>query len=183
MYRMQSKWLDASVHAAAYHMQRPLYDKIRPPSYCEFHHLNEEFLTRDRERLKFRHVDGKISSKRAVLRSIETVKAQDLRRRSRKPKNDDDSKRRSTCVLGVDDHLDPTPVLNSGRKHNRMTIRQFEQASTVFHQNTENEDGDSEMPTKNDEDNESTPRKPVPQFLSGPPRLDGNWGSLFDELV
>ena len=66
-----------------------------------------------------------------------------------------------------------------------MTIRQFEQAS-LPHQNNENEDvGDpiarNETVANNDEDNESTPRHEVPKFLSGPARLDGNWGSLFDD--
>ena len=52
IYRMMSKWMDAAVHVAGYHMQSTQYDTIKPPSFRQYPDLNAEFLTRDRERFK-----------------------------------------------------------------------------------------------------------------------------------
>ena len=49
IHHMMSKWMDAVVHTAAYHMQSTQYDAIKPPSYSDYAYLDHEFLTRDRE--------------------------------------------------------------------------------------------------------------------------------------
>lgn len=77
VHQMMSKWMDAVVHTAAYHMQNRKFDHIKPPSFYEYHDLNALFLTRDRERT----VPSTASSvkestrvhDRAIKKSIETV--------------------------------------------------------------------------------------------------------------
>lgn len=50
IHHMMSKWLDATVHTACYHMQCAHYDQIKPPSFFDYPELNAYYLTRDRER-------------------------------------------------------------------------------------------------------------------------------------
>lgn len=75
-YTMMSKWMDATVHTASYHMQSENYNNIKPPSFYDYHYLDKHFLTRDRERI--RESDrgthhGIMNRKRMVTRSINQV--------------------------------------------------------------------------------------------------------------
>ena len=47
VYNMQSKWMDASIHTAVYHLQCDHFKSIQPPSFNDYHELNAKFLTRD----------------------------------------------------------------------------------------------------------------------------------------
>jgi hypothetical protein len=49
-HHMMSKWMDACTHMAIYHLQCDHYLDIKPPSYFQFPELNQLYLTRDRER-------------------------------------------------------------------------------------------------------------------------------------
>eukprot|EP00978_Attheya_sp_CCMP212_P008998 scaffold21187_cov54-Attheya_sp.AAC.3 len=48
-HHFMSKWLDATVHTATFHMQQSHYNAIKPPSYWDWPDLNKFNLTRDRE--------------------------------------------------------------------------------------------------------------------------------------
>ena len=50
VHQMMSKWMDATVHAAVYHLQCDHFQDVKPPSYFEYAELNHLYLTRDRER-------------------------------------------------------------------------------------------------------------------------------------
>lgn len=50
VHSMQSKFMDATVHAAVFHMQSDKLRGMRPPSFYEWEELNGGRLTRDRER-------------------------------------------------------------------------------------------------------------------------------------
>eukprot|EP00542_Grammatophora_oceanica_P022122 CAMPEP_0194033986 /NCGR_PEP_ID=MMETSP0009_2-20130614/6433_1 /TAXON_ID=210454 /ORGANISM="Grammatophora oceanica, Strain CCMP 410" /LENGTH=601 /DNA_ID=CAMNT_0038674721 /DNA_START=104 /DNA_END=1912 /DNA_ORIENTATION=- len=52
-HQMMSKFMDATMHMAAYHMQCDHYAQIKPPSFFEYPELNNEYLTRDRERFVY----------------------------------------------------------------------------------------------------------------------------------
>ena len=45
-----SKWMDATVFAAVFHLQSKHHVAMRPPSFFEYDELNQLNLTRDRER-------------------------------------------------------------------------------------------------------------------------------------
>ena len=49
LHNMHSKWLDAGLTLAAFHMQSKAYDSVRPPSFGDHQHLNDLVLQRDRE--------------------------------------------------------------------------------------------------------------------------------------
>lgn len=50
-----SKWMDATMHAAVFHLQSKHYDKVRPPSFFNHDDLNKLNLTRERKR----HCNGR----------------------------------------------------------------------------------------------------------------------------
>ena len=197
VYRMQSKWMDAAIHIATYHLQLPQYDKIKPPSYSKYHHLNEKFLTRDRERVRASHFDigtaGKISSERALLRSIErisTTKAHNGKSNWKKMTAESQT-RISTDNLGVEEEGAITVIRTLSKKlPNRISTRRFEQApvsgevrngdSIASNANNINDVREEEPADDNDDE---LPRKKrrAPQFLCGRPRKDGNWEPLFDD--
>jgi hypothetical protein len=194
---MQSKWMDAAIHIASYHLQSPQYDKIKPPSYSKYHHLNQKFLTRDRERVRASRFDigtaGKISSERALLRSIERISTPKSHNgKSNKKKITAESETRSSETLGVQEDGAITVILRTLNKNlpSRISTRRFEQApvsgevrnvdSIAFSANNSN-DVREEEPADDDDDELPRRKKRAPQFLSGRPREDGNWEPLFDD--
>jgi len=52
VHQMMSKWLDATVHAAVFHMQCSHYDKIKPPSFFDHPEFMKIGLSVNREVLK-----------------------------------------------------------------------------------------------------------------------------------
>ena len=50
IHQSLSKWMDATVHTASYHMQCSHYDAIKPPSFFDHPDLDRHYYTRDRER-------------------------------------------------------------------------------------------------------------------------------------
>lgn len=185
---MQSKWMDGTVHISNYHMQSSQYKEIKPPSFTDHHFLNAHHLTRDRERI---HKDrqslgtsGKISAQRAEKRSIEYVNGGGISKIVGITPSEEESGSMS-MEFGV------IPVLNNIRKSlssvsentrksisetmpkrvlvSRISSRRFESA---FHE-------DSEMSGDSDEEIVLHDINRPPQFLTGRPRMDGNWGKLF----
>ena len=49
VHHFMSKWVDAAMHTAAFHMQCAHYDHIKPPSYFDHPELNAACLSRSRE--------------------------------------------------------------------------------------------------------------------------------------
>mmetsp|Transcript_6996 Transcript_6996/g.17108 ORF Transcript_6996/g.17108 Transcript_6996/m.17108 type:complete len:670 (+) Transcript_6996:113-2122(+) len=187
VYKMQSKWMDATVHISNYHMQSSLYDDMRPPSYSEHHHLNAHRLTRDRERVRPSRSNlgtmGKFSNRRAQQKSIELVNVD-----GEVPKivgmtvlGDDQSHSTDfkmpsvlnsmvkTVVETVEQTTLPKRVLVS-----RISSRRFESAFAES-------EGSLESSDENDDENVLRQVDRPPQFLTGQPRTDGNWGRLFDD--
>ena len=170
VYRMQSKWMDATIHISNYHLQSSQYDKIKPPSYSKHHDLNANRLTRDRERLRFSHTNlgttGKMSIRRSHQRSIEaiTIKGERTKMVGMIP----------SVQSGEDGAI---PVIETQkRKPLRISTRRFEFATSSFGSDLSNDNKDF---SKNDDEN--VPEHRAPQFLSGRPRTDGNWGKLFED--
>jgi predicted membrane chloride channel (bestrophin family) len=137
VHHMMSKWMDATMHTAMFHMQCAHYDGIKPPSYFDYPHLNSEFLTRDREGCE-RNVSlselGRLESEserigaRAVKKSIEAVSVHGPNASKHQQK--------------------PIQAYSRGRMHPIS--------------------GSAEVGE-------------TPTHLLGEPRLDGNWGKLFDD--
>jgi len=185
---MQSKWMDAAVHVANYHMQSSQYDEIRPPRYSEHHYLNEHRLTRDRERVRSSRLSlgttGKISTQRAQQKSIEILDAKgDLSKMvGMTPSFGEESP--STTDLGV------IPVLNTMVKSARHSMRRsmtdplpkrvlVSRISSRRFESAASQDSCDSVDSGDDENVTESERPP--QFLTGPPRTDGNWGKLFDD--
>jgi predicted membrane chloride channel (bestrophin family) len=72
VFNMMSKFMDATIHTAVYHLQCDHYKDIKPPSYFNYPELNKDFLTRYRERT-YNVRDPTILSERATRKSIEIV--------------------------------------------------------------------------------------------------------------
>ena len=119
IYGMQSKWMDATISTAGYHMQCSHYDKIKPPSYFTYPQLNAEFLTRDRERLRqevsFRAQQGVMNSQRAIMRSINAVADSD-----------------SEHELGDDVDLSQEKHRKSRNPHDQSTLRSQARAHSLI---------------------------------------------------
>ena len=49
VHQLMSKWMDATVFAAVFHLQSKHHVTMRPPSFFEYDELNRLNLTRDRE--------------------------------------------------------------------------------------------------------------------------------------
>lgn len=197
--------MDGTIHVATYHMQSRQYDSIRPPSYKENHHLNAHRLTRDRERVRASRMDlgtsGKISEERAAKRSINTVIMNGVPGGLSKivgmnPSEDDGSHSHSYSqsqmsqsfarsqftsgefgVIPVIDNI-VEKTLPKRKLVHRISSRRFESAlnSEMMAALDYDEDEDDEHNIGMSEDGEQPPK-----FLTGKPKLDGNWGSLFDD--
>ena len=89
VYHMMSKWMDAIIHTASYHMQCSHYNHIKPPSYFDHPELNKGFFTRARERQEVSPDSGSMPESerivsRAVHKSIERVHSELVTKRERK---------------------------------------------------------------------------------------------------
>ena len=85
-HHFMSKWMDATMHTAVFHMQCEHYNHIKPPSFFEYPGLDKEFLTRDREdreEFESEHQNSNETervTKRAVRKSIERVNSVAVKR-------------------------------------------------------------------------------------------------------
>lgn len=115
-----SKWMDAVMHTAAFHMQCSHYDHMKPPSFFEYPHLNGGFLTRSRERTEAgQHNESERLQRRAVKKSIESVSHQYTKQSSipvpsRAPFG---SPELSLYKIsdGMSSNFDPVPLEGAGR--------------------------------------------------------------------
>ena len=74
--RQMSKWIDATTHTSSYHYQCDHYKHVKPPAFFDYPHLNQHFLTRDRERRTLVEQHPQPSERigqRATSKSIEPV--------------------------------------------------------------------------------------------------------------
>jgi len=53
VHQLMSKWMDATVFAAVFHLQSKHHVNMKPPNFFEYDELNQLNLTRDRERWTF----------------------------------------------------------------------------------------------------------------------------------
>lgn len=76
VHHMLSKWLDATTHTAAFHMQCHHYDHIKPPSFFQYPHLDRLYLTRSREVATANRVGSEQERlhQRATSKSIEPIR-------------------------------------------------------------------------------------------------------------
>lgn len=156
VYHFSAKWMDATVHTAVFHMQCSHYDVIKPPSYFDYPELNRAFLTRDRER--------NIASRSGVHGSTEDVVSRAVKK-SIERVDDDGSDPISRAALRF----------NQEARERSMRMFDIEQeikenhlkpSETLLH----------DLPNVS---NEGVLRDP--NRLLAPPRLDGNWGRLFND--
>ena len=76
---MLSKWLDATTHTTAFHMQSKHYESIKPPSFFDYPNLDRMYLTRSRELGYFAAKVGSEQERlheRATSKSIEPIHKQ-----------------------------------------------------------------------------------------------------------
>lgn len=113
--------MDAITHTAVYHMQCDHYNHIKPPVFYDYPHLNEHFLTRDRERrniLEPNKLEHERIGERATQKSIEVVRTtlnnnrQHLRKRRKKKGARSGSG--SGSVRGDPEPLEAEPKLDGG---------------------------------------------------------------------
>jgi predicted membrane chloride channel (bestrophin family) len=177
IYTMQSKWMDATIHTATYHLQSDRYDHLKPPSFYDYPGLDSLYLTRDRERVRYSHMDhgtgGIMHHQRAVAKSIVAVTEPDKKNESLRAMKWNQSSQSS---------------------------RRFESASSA--QNVYHHPGSSNNPNPNQNNPEEeaaasppqqSPVSPTilhdmtssgrehPRFLTGRARMDGNWSKLFPD--
>lgn len=120
VHHMMSKWMDAVSHTAAYHMQCSHYDSIKPPSFFDYPHLNEQFLTRSRERTFYRDISTDENARlhgRASSKSIEPVKYQKYGKKIPVPKipRGATSERVTSLNGHGGEYGDPQPLEGPGR--------------------------------------------------------------------
>ena len=195
VYHMMSKWMDATIHTACYHMQCDHYDSIKPPSFYDYHHLNSKFLTRDRERIRpsssssnddhHHHHHGFMNIKRAQARSINAVGVQQQEQGATNTNTASKHSWRtsSSNSSGSGSGSGSGTTTSSRRTRFRarptMINKQLHYQSSKHFQ-TANEDEDD-----NDNDSGSIRtiriQNTIPKFLTGPPRPDGNWSNLFPD--
>lgn len=103
VFAMTSRWCDAAVHTACYHLQSNQYDSIKPPSYFDHPELDACFMTREREHVGERSKERK--KDRYVSRSIEYVEDEEKQVRSK-----NFNKNRQASVIFSPVNNDPTPL-------------------------------------------------------------------------
>ena len=194
--------MDSTIHTANYHMQHSIYDDIRPPSYREYHHLNEFRLTRARERVHSsrasKGTSGKMSSERAAKKSIESVGTGhgDIAKVVGMVPSEEDSVQTKDASVKASVEFGVIPVIDTmlekavprRRLVSRQSSRRFESAFSSEEMRELDYDED-EDPINSDEDEEEIIfglRRPEgeerpPKFLTGQPKVDGGWGVLFDD--
>jgi len=114
VYHMMSKWMDATTHTAVYHMQCDHYNHVKPPVFYDYPHLNQHYLTRDRERrnvlpeMEFDRIGGRAEQKsiETVKRTIPTKNVKKRRRMGRKTTSGSNSQRGDPEPLEGDPKLD-----------------------------------------------------------------------------
>jgi hypothetical protein len=162
VYRMQSKWMDATVHTSDFHLQSTQYESIKPPSFKHYApDLDSKFLTRSRESVRpsrfHRGVTGKMNKKRAVMKSINSVTSNEFLFSGNSVNN---SKAEAT--------LSPLQTVNQ-----MPTSRFFQSANSC-------EQLESAEGSQSGRDRSAMDMK-IPRFLTGPAKMDGNWGALFPD--
>jgi predicted membrane chloride channel (bestrophin family) len=139
VHHMMSKWMDATIHTANFHMQCAHYDHIKPPSYFDYHHLNKEFLTRDREDVG----DGTGSDGESEAESVRIGNR------------------------AVNKSIQKVTKSSHGPTSHRASSKINLTAESVSRLNSSSSHG--------------TLEQQGPGSLMGKPRMDGNWGELFDD--
>lgn len=121
VYHMMSKWMDASSHTAIYHLQCDHYDHFKPPSFYDYPHLNQHFLTRSRERRSMaeENMETERIGERATVKSIEEIdralhKEPVVRKRRKPGKKKGKRTGSGNSVRGDPEPLDGEPKLDGG---------------------------------------------------------------------
>ena len=164
VYRMQSKWMDATIHTGDFHLQSAQYDSIKPPSFKDYAQLDSKFLTRSRERLRPSRfhkgkMTGKMSKNRAVMKSINAVASHE-----------------SPSSYNVNNSKAAEAPLPPQQLHtvNRLPASRFFQSA---HSGEILEAAEGSQPGRD----QSAMDMKLPRFLTGPAKMDGNWGPLFPD--
>lgn len=150
-YGMMSKWMDATVHTASYHMQSKHYENIKPPSFFDYPQLDREGLTRDRERI--RHPANIPTSQQKRQENFPS-------RHWRKNKNNLQEAQTRSVSRSIN------VVHSHDASHEELPPnRQYFSAS--------------KLPFGNHATRANSMDRS--DFLTGPSVLDGNWGRLFEK--
>jgi hypothetical protein len=173
VHHMASKWMDATTHTGVFHMQCDHYKDLKPPSYFEYPELNAMFLTRDRDR----GVEPEDESIRESLKETHS-KRSTISLNPHKPKP---VAKMTTAEL----HREVRSVTKSinyvkdEKKKERLGVPQRPKVSDFFKADmlTAEEKSSDFLDVLGDRDTNSS----TPFPLLGKPRLDGNWGPLFDD--
>jgi predicted membrane chloride channel (bestrophin family) len=177
LYQMQSKWMDATIQTACYHMQCKHYDHIKPPTFFDYPQLNAQFLTRDRERVTLSMSDqghqGVMNSKRATERSINAIVSESPKSswsgNSSRSRSRGESYRKPKLQQQASDRFETASSVQERRSRTGRTSYAVNRGgATALH------NGLNHVSTASDE-------SAVPHFLAGRERLDGNWGELFPD--
>jgi predicted membrane chloride channel (bestrophin family) len=185
IHQMMSKWMDATIHTGCYHMQCAHYDAIKPPSFFDYPELNAYFLTRDRERC----YDDANDMRKDVLKDLDDgpiteEMAEDL----------DDQQRKHVAEKAVGSQRKSNDGSNyfnippGAKLNNSVVDRAVLKSINPIHVSTPQSYKEREERLKRNYSFDSPDAVSsggtlgaVPTPLTGPPRLDGNWGKLFSD--
>lgn len=203
VHHMMSKWLDATIHTACYHMQCAHYDQIKPPSFFDYPELNAYYLTRDRERY------FEPASSRRVMHDLEDVGS------GTEP--EDHSRRKNVVAAAAEEINTPLGVKRRKNRHGPGSRMHDKSDRSVDFNNAAAGAGGNHVildravhksiesvrvsDAKTYEERGKRLKKaysydhvpdgasasnanvggPEAIPLAGPPRLDGNWGKLFPD--
>lgn len=186
IHQMMSKWMDATIHTGCYHMQCAHYDAIKPPSFFDYPELNAYFLTRDRERF----YDPSADIRRDVLKDLDDGPI------TEEMGDDVDDQQRKHVAEAV---VGPKQKSNDGHNYfkvppgaslnNTVVDRAvLKSINPVRISNTQSYKEREERLKRNysfdspdalSSNSGVLGATPIP--LTGPSRLDGNWGKLFSD--
>lgn len=186
IHQMMSKWMDATIHTGCYHMQCAHYDAIKPPSFFDYPELNAYFLTRDRERC----YDPSADIRRDVLKDLDDGPiaeevgndVDDQQRKhvaeaaigSRQKSNDGHNYFKVPPGASLNNSVVDRAVLKSINPVHISTTQSYKEREERLKRNYSFDSPDAHTSTSG-----VLGATPIP--LTGPSRLDGNWGKLFSD--
>ena len=169
-HQMMSKWMDATIHTAVYHLQCSHYDDIKPPSYFEYPELNAMFLTRDRERGRpitpndsFDMTDDPEEEPLKTFKRRSQLSSRKSRRINTRNFEKMNAEERERAIRSV------TKSINAVEDLEKLARLGLDEQPPISGHRVELDPSVYA----------NTGKDPLP--LYGPGRLDGNWGALFDD--
>ncbi|KAL7507013.1 hypothetical protein ACHAXN_004238 [Cyclotella atomus] len=162
-HNMMSKFMDATMHAAVFHLQSDKLIGMRPPSFYDWDELNGGRLTRDRE--KFDDDDDDVLATAKLTTNNKVWEAKNNGHSSDSFREDEDDRDRpQSCLAKTNATL--------RRRRFRKSINETPSTRNVHFELEKKQNGHGDDIVS-----------PGYNHLLGPPRLDGGWGLIYPNEV